>query len=134
MTISVYDFYATDFLSGNQNPATDIWRAILVKSSYVFDPVHKNRVEISVDDVVSVSNSVNNGSVTNKIFTLGSMTFPAVAAGQTATGLILFSDYGDTANDLLALYIDEQITGLPITTNGEDIVLNFGPNGIWKIP
>jgi hypothetical protein len=117
------------------------WSSDTIKTCLIVTSIYS----VSIDahefwsDVASSSYSgITPITLTSKTSSLGvldaaDITFSAVS-GSTIGALIMYKDTGSSASSPLLLYIDTA-TGLPITPNGGDIIVQFdsGPNRICKL-
>jgi len=71
-------------------------------------------------------------TVTNNVFDAADPTFTAVT-GTTAEAFIIYKDTGSAATSPLIYFCDTAATGLPVTPNGGDIVINFNASGIFAL-
>ena len=65
------------------------------------------------------------------IFDADDLSFPTIAAGDTAEAVVLFVDTGNPATSFLLFYCDT-ITGFPLATSGGDVDVRWD-NGPYKI-
>jgi hypothetical protein len=122
-----------NFLEADIDWLTDDIKAVLIKSTYVFD---------DTDEFIADLGAVTNGETANlgtKTSTLGvadAADTSLVATGAVAcNALIVFKDTGADATDLLIAYIDTA-TGLPFTPSAGgtvNIVWDSGANRIFKL-
>lgn len=72
-------------------------------------------------------------SVTNGVFDGGDVTFSAVPGTTSVEALVIYVDTGSAATSPLVAYIDDGVTGLPVTTNGGDITVTWNASGIFAL-
>lgn len=78
------------------------------------------------EDITLTSKSVAGGA-----FDAADVTWSAVAAGDTALGVVTYMDTGNPATSIL-LHFNGDVSGFPFTTNGSDVTVNWD-NGAFKI-
>ncbi len=132
------EFYAKGkqrILQGAINFETANIRAALVRNTYAQN--------IATDEFYSSVNSHAHSTVqplvgrtvTNGVFDAVDIVFPAVPAGETYEGVVLYIDNGTlpTAMPLIA-YIDN-IAGFPVTSTGGDLGVQWdsGANKIFSL-
>jgi len=80
-------------------------------------------------DQVITSNTVSNGTLAG-----GNVTFSSVAGGTTVSALVITrANSGATSTWRLVLYEDTSVVGLPVLTNGGNIVVTWNVLGIATI-
>lgn len=84
--------------------------------------------------VVVTSGNFTTKTVTAGTFDADDLTYTAVATGSTVASIVIYVDTGTTTTSQLIAYLDTA-TGLPVVTNGGNIVLAFdnGTNRIFTI-
>lgn len=68
--------------------------------------------------------------VTARGLTFDAVTFPLVAVGPDIGAVVLFKVGSDDAHSPLIAYADDAATGLPVVTDGTDVIFNPGAGGI----
>ena len=141
MASFVYDLARERFLgisSGSLNWTNDTIKAVLVSSSYTPNSATDNFVAHTIDAATgTLTAQVLTGKDTNGNGTASAsnVTFSAVTAGLTWNYVALFKDAGSgnpNVNPLIALMDSTAITGLPLTSSGGDITINWN-TGALKI-
>lgn len=131
MTNALYAKGKEKILSGGINFMTDTIKVALVKSAYgVSLGAHEFLSDLGAD-TLSSHQTLAGKSITNGIFDASDPTWPTVAAGDTASCVVIFKDTGVAGTSPLLAYID-QITGFPLSTNGGNITPEWD-NGSYKI-
>jgi len=94
---------------------------------------HVNLTDVGEVARTAISPVLTNKVVTDGIFDADNVTFPEVTGNQSEA-IILYLETGLEETSLLIAYIDTA-TGLPITPNGGDIVIQWddGANKIFKL-
>lgn len=117
-------------LNGDIDFNTDTIKARLVRDTYVFDNNHE-----FVSSVVAVTSSVDQTltapTITGGVFDANDVTFTSVAAGETASSVVLYKFVTNDADSPVLAIIDT-ITGFPKTTDGGNITVQWD-NGAYKI-
>lgn len=111
------------------NMVTDDIRAILVPSSYVYDPNHD-----FLDDIASIVGSavaLSGKSVTNGVFDANDADFGNIASGSIIGSVVLYKHTGTPSTSPLLMRFTD-VVGLPLATNGAGILLQWS-NGAAKI-
>jgi hypothetical protein len=129
----------TEFLNSllDLNPSidfdTDTIKVAMVTSAYTPSAAHQ--FFSSVTGVVGTPQTLTTPTVTAGVFDAADVTFTAVAAGSTVVGLVLYKDTGVAATSPLIAFIDSVASGLPVATNGGNIVIAWdnGANKILKV-
>lgn len=127
-------FYAKGkekMLSGLIDFTTANIKAALVSTSYPQNLTTDEFFSEVSTYVLGAPIALTSKTTTGGVFDAADVTFPAVAAGATAEGLILYKDTGAASTSPLIAYIDA-ITGFPLATSGGDIVVQWD-NGAYKI-
>jgi hypothetical protein len=118
-------------------------RAMLVKNTYTYDNTDEFFSDISSTYRVGNSAGVNRTDMpsiaslvdpADGICDGADAVFTTVTAGNTCNAVVLFADSGVDGTSMLIAYIDTG-TGLPVTTNGGDITVQWDntTNKIFKI-
>jgi hypothetical protein len=121
----------------NLNPSidfdTDTIKVAMVTSAYTPSAAHQ--FFSSVTGVVGTPQTLTTPSVTAGVFDAADATFTAVTAGSTVVGLVLYKDTGVAGTSPLIAFIDSVASGLPVATNGGNIVIAWdnGANKILKV-
>jgi len=82
--------------------------------------------------VVGTPQAVANKTYVNGIFDGDDVTFVNVS-GATVEAVVLYIDTGNPATSPLVAYLDNGITGLPVTPNGGDILTAWNASGIFAL-
>jgi len=64
-------------------------------------------------------------------FSADASTFPSVAAGESVGAILIYRDTG-FVNDSALIYYSDDSVGLPITGDGDDVVIQW-PSPIFKL-
>lgn len=132
MANALYPKAKESFLS--QSPSidmdTDTIKVAMVTSAYTYSTSHQ--YYSSVSGVVGTPATLASKTVTNGVFDAADVTYSSVASGSTVAALIIYKDTGSAATSPLVAYIDTVSSGLPVSTNGGDIIVTWD-NGANKI-
>lgn len=131
----LYDRGRQSFLEGGIAWLTDNIKAILIDTGTYTPNFTTDQFRSDIPGGAQVSTSPN---FTSKTSTAGvadadDITFTAVPA-TSVEAVVLFQDTGTAATSRLIAYLDS-VTGLPATTNGGDVIIQWsnGPNKIFKL-
>ena len=137
MATSFYDLGGrTSFAKGEINWLTDTIKAVLVDTgTYTFSQSHSTLADIPAGARIGSIVSLANKAVVAGACDADDVTIPSVS-GTSAEAVVLFKDGGTEATSPLIIFMDNtSVTGLPITPNSGDIILQFdsGTNRIFKL-
>lgn len=127
-------FYAKGkekMLSGSIDWVSNTIKVMLVKNTYPQNLATDEFVADISAYRLSTDQTIGSRSVTGGVIDGGDVTYPAVTAGDTSEGVVIYKDTGAEATSPLLMYIDT-ITGFPLATNGGDIIVQWD-NGAYKI-
>lgn len=135
MANALYDKGREGFLNGAISWTNDNIKVILVDTAeYTVDLANHD----FVNDVPTAARVATSANLSSKTSTAGvadaaDVTFSSVT-GATCEALIIYQDTGTESTSRLIAYIDTA-TGLPVTPNGGDIVVQWdnGANRIFKL-
>lgn len=134
MANALYDTGRNAFLTGDIDWVADTIKAVLVDTA---DYTVNLSTHDFLDDVAA-GGRVATGTLASKTATAGvadaaDLTFSTVT-GDVSEALIIYKDSGVEGTSQLIAYIDTA-TGLPVTPNGGDIVVQWdsGANRIFKL-
>ncbi|HMN11165.1 MAG TPA: hypothetical protein PKD55_02425 [Bellilinea sp.] len=124
------------FGDGEVNWTADDIRVVLVDTGlYTVDlALHDFLDDIPAGArVATLSASLGGKSNSGGVLDANDATFPLVS-GSTAEALVVYRHTGTEATSVLLFYIDTA-TGLPVTPNGDDVVISWdnGANRIIRI-
>ena len=112
---------------GQINWEADDFRVALVSAGYAFNEENTSMDNVDPGDIIQDEGLVNTGSLPSGIATADSTVFPTVT-GDPAIAVIIYRDNGtaEPLDNALIAYLDDAITGLPVTPNGGDITILWG--------
>lgn len=130
----LFDSGREGFLDGSIDWDTDDIRAMLVRSTYIFDVA-----DVFLADLGAVDNG-RSAALTGKTKTGGVAdaddTSVVATAAVACNAIIVFKHTGADATARLIGYIDTPTSGLPVTpaaSQGVNILWNNGANKIFKL-
>lgn len=134
MATSLYDKGREKFATAQIHWINDTIKAVLVGAgAYTFNQNHE-----WLSDIPSVARISGLATLTDRALVSGACdaadtTFPSVS-GASIGAIVIFKDTGVAATSPLLCWIDTA-TGLPITPNTGDIIVNWdnGANRIFKL-
>jgi len=107
-------------------------RVILVDAAdYTFSQAHDFLDDVPAGARLAATSAMTGKTVTNGVYDADDVTFAAVV-GDIAEALIIYRHTGVEATSRLITYLDTGFTGLPVTPNGGDIVIQWDAAGIFK--
>lgn len=128
MANALYENGKSNFLKKQIDMVNDSISAVLVKNTYTFSQAHLTYAASVQSHQAATPVVLANKTVSaDGTFDADDVTFPTVAGGSTVSSVVLYH----TTSGILIGYIDTG-TGLPIATNGGDIVINWS-NAATKI-
>lgn len=134
MAKALYYKARTSFAKGEIDLLNDDIRVILVDTAdYTVDLVNHD----FLDDVTGAGRVATSGALASKtvtdpgIFDAANVTFSAVS-GDVSEALVGYKHTGTEGTSNLIWY-DDTASGLPITPNGQDILLTWDAGGIITI-
>lgn len=124
--MNVYPEAVDAFLVGDVDVVADTIKAMLVDATYAYSDTHEFLASVPAASRVGTAVTLTGKSVAAGVFIAGDITFVAVPAGDTATGVIVYQDSGVEATSRLLVHFDAKADSVPLAveTNGGDI--NFG--------
>lgn len=106
-------------------------KAALVKNSYAQNLTTDEFYTSISAYVLGTPVALTGKTFASGIFDADDVSFPTIAAGDTAEAVVLFVDTGNPATSFLLFYCDT-ITGFPLATSGGDVDVRWD-NGAYKI-
>lgn len=115
----------------NGSGVTGVYAA-LVTSAYTYSS--SDQYYSSLSGVVGTDQEITNKTFTNGLFDGDDVTYTSVAGGSTVTAIVLYvKNAGANTTWRLFAYIDTGVTGLPVTTNGGNIAIQWNASGIVQL-
>lgn len=130
----LYDAIRKKMLERDFNWKTDTIKAVLIDTSQ-YTPSqasHEYLSDVPIRARVATSSAFTNKSTEGGAADADDLVFQSVS-GPTIGAIIIYRDFGADNMSQLIAYIDSS-AGLPITPNGNDIIIVWdnGPNKIFK--
>lgn len=135
MANTLYNDCRKQFLEAQINWDTDDIKVILIKTSeYTFSPSHTLLTDVpALARSFTTAQTMTTSTTTDGAADADDVTFSAVEAGHQVGAILIYKQLaGGTPSDTLLLAYLDTATGLPITTNGGDIIVTWD-NGINRI-
>jgi hypothetical protein len=138
MANALYPLYKQALLAGTANAdldndtATDGPFAALVDTgTYTYSSAHDFFNDLS--GIVGTDQRITGPTVVNGLFDGADVTYTAVS-GATVEAIVIYrKNAGANTTWLLVAYIDSSVTGLPVTPNGGDILIQWNASGIFQL-
>lgn len=142
MANAIYPIYKTALLAAsanvslNVNDATDGPFCSLIDTNDVAYNAAHDFYDDVLAAVVGTTQRITNptvGSVSQGTFDGDNVTFTAVT-GDVSEALIIYRhNGGPNTTWRLVCYLDTNVTGLPVTPNGGDIIVTWSASGIFTL-
>jgi hypothetical protein len=135
MAKGLYDKGRDKFATGDIDWVNDTMRAVLVDTSkYTVDlAVHEYLSDVPLSARIATV-TLSGRSTSAGVCDADDTTFSNVATGAAVGAVVIFKDIGiDNASPLV--HYDDSATGLPITGDGDDVVIRWddGNDKIFKL-
>jgi len=106
--------------------------AALVTSAYTYSAAHQ--FYSSLSGLVGTDQECTTPTLTSGTVDANDVTYTAVAGGSTAAAIVLYrKNTGANTTWRLVAYLDTGVTGLPVTTNGGNVVITWNASGIFAL-
>ena len=131
MANALYDKGRESFLKGEISWDSDNIKAVLTRDA---PDVVNDQFLSDVASTVATSSNLTTKTTVAGVADADDVTFSSVAAGAAINYILLYQDSGVASTSRLIAAIDTA-TGLPVTPNGQDIVVQWddGANKIFKL-
>lgn len=131
MANALYPKFKESLLSAGLNLASSNLKAVLVDTgTYTYSAAHQFLSDLS--GIVATSGNLASKTTTNGTFDAADVTFTAVS-GVSVEAIVIYQDTGVAGTSQLICYFDTGVTGLPVTPNGGDIVVQWNGSGIFSL-
>lgn len=133
MANAIYPKYKEAVLqsAANSSLTGTVKVALVDTGTYTYSAAHEFLSSLTgrvgTDQTIGATKSYTNG-----VFDGGDVTFPTVS-GATVEALVIYIDTGTAGTSRLVAYLDTGVTGLPVTPNGGDIVVQWNASGILAL-
>jgi hypothetical protein len=141
MANAIYPKAKAALMKGGLNLLTDTIKAQLIDTgAYTYAAAHEFLSSVPAGARIGNAATLSGKTVTNSgsaaVFDADDSLFTSVPAG-TGTGtqseaILIYRDTGDAATSNLIELIDTA-TGLPVTTNGGNVTMEWNANGIIRL-
>jgi hypothetical protein len=135
MANAIYPKYKQALLDASANVDLNdgtVKVALIDTGAYTYSAANEFYSDVAGAAVIGTPQTINNTTVTNGLFDGDNVTFTAVT-GNSVEALLIYIDTGSAATSRLVAYIDTNVTGLPVTPNGGDIVITWNASGIFQL-
>lgn len=110
---------------------TGVYALLVDTGTYTYSAAHQYYSDLS--GIVGTEVELGTKTYTNGALDAADSTFTAVT-GATAEAIVLYrKNAGANTTWRLVAYIDSGFTGLPVTPNGGDIVVQWNASGIFAL-
>lgn len=132
MSDAIYPAAKTAFLTGQLDWLSDPIVCVLVGTAgYTYSANHVSLADVPIASRIAVSGTLTHPTVALGVVDADDTSFGTVS-GDTVSAVILCKNTGtDIASPLIA-YMDQALTGLPLTPNGTPITITWS-SGLSKI-
>ena len=138
MANAIYPLWAQEIMKGTSNNllnsaegATGVYAALVDTGTYTYNAAHQ--FYSSLSGIVGTPQEILTKTQTSGVFDGTDLTFTAVS-GSTVEAIVLYrKNAGANTTWPLIAYIDTGVTGLPVTPDGGDIVIQWNASGIFKM-
>ena len=125
-------------LQGTANAALDgsgttgLYCALVDTGTYTYSASHE--FYSSLSGIGGTDQEIGTKTYTSGVLDGADITYTAVAGTVTYEALVLYvKNAGANTTWRLVAYIDTSVTGLPVTSNGGDIVVTWNASGILAL-
>ena len=136
MANAIYPKWKTaimELTANNKLSSGNVKVALVDTGTYTYDPAHQFLTSLS--GITATSGNLANktvGTLAGGVFDADNITFSAVT-GAVSEALVIYIDTGVAATSPLVVYLDQNITNLPVTPNGGDITIAWSVSGIFSL-
>jgi hypothetical protein len=133
MANSLYDLGRESFLKGEISWSGDNIKACLVDSASYTPDTAADQFLSDLSGVVATSGNLTSKTTTDGVADAADVTFSSVTGNQSEY-IVVYQDTGTPSTSRLIALVDTA-TGLPVTPNGGDIVVQWdsAANKIFKL-
>ena len=110
---------------------TGVYAVLVDTGTYTYNSAHQYYSDLS--GIVGTEVELGTKTYTNGVLDAADITFSAVS-GSTVEAIVLFrKNAGANTTWRLIAYMDSGYTGLPVTPNGGDILVQWNASGIFAL-
>jgi len=133
MANAIYPLYKQALLDGSANvDINDLTVKVALVDTGVYTYSAAHEFLTSLTGVVGTAQTIANTTVANGLFDGDNVTYTTVT-GNSVEALVIYIDTTVAATSRLVAYIDNGVTGLPVTPNGGDITVTWNNSGIFQL-
>lgn len=118
-------------LKGEIDFSTDTIKVALVKNDYLQNLATDEFLSDIAAHILGTPVTLTGVSIVGGVLDAADISFASIASGSVSEGVVIFKATGADVTSPLLAYIDV-ITGFPVTTNGNDVNVQWD-NGTYKI-
>ena len=138
MANAVYPKYKEALWQATANSAasgtgtTGLYCALVDTGTYTYNAAHEFYSDLS--GIGGTDQEIGTKTFTSGVLDGADITYTAVAGTVTYEAVVLYvKNAGANTTWRLVAYIDTSVTGLPVTSNGGDIVVTWNASGILAL-
>jgi hypothetical protein len=132
MANAIYPKYKEALLSGSSNTGLNgTVNCTLVTGDYTYSATDEFITAIDAGYRIDTV-ALDNKTFTNGTFDADDVQYTSVT-GSEVTAIVIWIDTGVEATSRLVAYIDTDVTNLPVTPNGGDILITWNASGIFTL-
>lgn len=110
---------------------TGVYAVLVDTGTYTYNSAHQYYSDLS--GIVGTEVELGTKTYTNGVLDAADITFSAVS-GSTVEAIVLFrKNAGANTTWRLIAYMDSGYTGLPVTPNGGNIIIQWNASGIFAL-
>lgn len=130
MANALYPKWKEAIIQASSNSAlTGTLKVVLVDTgTYTYSTAHEFLSSLS--GTGGTAQTIGTKTYTNGVLDGDNVTFTAVAGTVSYEALVIYIDTGVSGTSRLVAFLDTGVTGLPVTSNGGDIVVSWNASGI----
>jgi hypothetical protein len=133
MANALYPKWKEAIIQASSNSSlTGTLKVVLVDTgTYTYSTAHEFLSSLS--GTGGTAQTIGTKTYTGGVLDGDNVTFTAVAGTVSYEAVVLYLDTGVAGTSRLVAYIDTGVTGLPVTSNGGDIVVSWNASGIFAL-
>ena len=132
MANAIYPKYKEALLSGSSNTGINgTVNCTLVTGDYTYSATDEFITAIDAGYRIDTE-TLDDKTFINGTFDADNVQYTSVT-GSEVTAIVIWIDTGVEATSRLVAYIDTDVTNLPVTPNGGDILVSWNASGIFTL-
>jgi hypothetical protein len=138
MANAIYPLYKQSLLAGDANTvltgsgSTGLYAALVDTGTYTYSAAHQ--FYSSLSGIGGTDQEITSVTTTTGLIDGNDVTWTAVAGVVSYEALVLYrKNAGANTTWRLVAYIDTGVTGLPVTSNGGNIISTWNASGIVQL-